>query len=420
MPSFGSSLFRRLQALHGKKPANQPDAGDPQQGNARRADLRTTPEPRPDGLLIWACLSDNAEAEALLSLLPPLRAEMGDVTLLTTSSGAVPKGADLHLETPRFDPTSVVGFLEHWQPDVVVWRRPEVDLVVFDALAQKGIQIVWLGAAVPQDRGLTQRFKLAVLRDLVKKIDTIIAKDGASRREFLRLGVAEDKLQVTGNLEPLSQVPSCDTEERDRIAQQLDGRPVWLAIGVDPAEEHTILAAHRTLIRKSHRLLLVLIPQDPGRTADLTQQLEGDTWIVSRRSVDTLPHRDDQLFIVDRTDECGLWMHLASVTWIGGTFGDGANRNPLCPAALGSVVLYGPEGGRYTASFDRLAQAGAARKVRDSATLTVEVEYLLAPDKAAEMAMAAWDVTTKGAEIGEHLMGRLLDLLDAAESRKGL
>ena len=132
------------------------------------------------------------------------------------------------------------------------------------------------------------------------------------------------------------------------------------------------------------------------------------------------PHRDDQIFIVDRNDECGLWMHLAAITLSGGTLVDGANRNPLNPASLGSVVLFGPEGGRYAASLDRLAQAGAARKVRDASSLAVEVERLLAPDKAAEMAIAAWDVTTNGADVGEFLMRRLLTLLDEAESRKGL
>ncbi|WP_282182068.1 3-deoxy-D-manno-octulosonic acid transferase [Aliiroseovarius marinus] len=428
MSLIRSSLLRRLQALQGKASskgrASERAAQDDTAQTVAHARRGKSDQPRPDGLLIWACLHDLTEVEALSSLLPPLQAEMDDVSLLLTTQNAqmadaVPHDV-LYQVSPKFEPTAIRNFLDHWQPDVVIWMLPEIDLVVHGALKSAGIRIIWLGARAPQDRGLTQRFKLSALRDAVVEIDSILPKDGASRRELLQLGVPPEKIEVTGILQPLSQVPNCDTEERDRIAQKLDARPVWLAAGVDPREENAILSAHRLLIRKSHRLLLVMIPLDPARASELTAQLEQDSWIISSRSKDDYPHRDDQIFVVDRDDECALWMHLASITLIGGTLAGGANRNPLAPASLGSVVLYGPDGGRHAASLDRLTRAGAARRVRDAATLALEIEHLLAPDKAAEMAMAAWDVTTKGAEVGEFLMRRLLDLLDEAESRKGL
>jgi 3-deoxy-D-manno-octulosonic-acid transferase len=421
MSRFGSSLLRRLQVLQGKKSFQNATPKD-NTNEIERARQGLSDHPRPEGLVIWACLPDLADTEALSSLIPPLAVELGDVTLLLTTQElpleAPPLVDGLHQISPNFKPAPVRNFLQHWQPDVVIWMLPEIDPTVFDALKQRGVSVIWIGAEAPQDRGLAQRFKQPVLRDAMSKIDTIVAKDGASKQELLRLGIPAEMMQITGAFQPLSQVPGCDTEERDHIAQKLDARPVWLAAGIDRDEENAILAAHRILIRKSHRLLLVLIPEDPSRVADLAEQLERDNWIISTRSADQLPHRDDQIFIVDRTDECGLWMHLAGITWIGGTLADGANRNPLNPAALGCVVLYGPKGGRYAASFDRLTQAGAARKVRDASTLAVEAEHLLAPDKAAEMAMAAWDVTTKGAEVGEYVVQRLLDLLDEAEGRK--
>lgn len=427
MSLIGSSLLRRLQALQGKKPAKQQTLADDLSNDGAQSvepeRQSITEQPRPDGLLIWVCLPDLSQTEALSSLIPPLSAEMGDLTLLLTTQGpqssdSIPFGS-LHLVSPKFEPEPIRSFLEHWRPDVVIWMQPEIDLIVFGALNKLGTQVIWIGARAPQDRGLTQRFKLSALRDAVAEIDTIIAKDGASKRDLLRLGISAEKMQATGDFRPLIQVPGCDTEERDRIAQKLDARPVWLAAGVDPREVDAILAAHRILIRKSHRLLLVLIPEDPAHSAELAERLEGENWIISTRSRDELPHRDDQIFIVDRSDECGLWMHLAAITWIGGTLVDGANRNPLNPASLGSVVLFGPKGGRHTASLNRLAMAGAARKVGDASALAAEVEHLLAPDKAAEMAIAAWDVTTSGTEVGEYVMQRLLTLLDEAESRRG-
>lgn len=426
MSPIGSTLLRGLQALQGKKDSGRrlpPTPTDRQQpSDPKKTPINLPLKPRPEGLVIWTNLNDSEDSEALTSLLSPLRAEMGDVTFLVTMQDASLLDADepgfIQQNAPKTDASSIAAFLDHWKPDIAIWAGSDVDPSLVNALDEGRIPMLWVNAVPAQERGLTQRFKLGASRDILAKIDTILPMTGAAKQEFIRLGVTADKLRMTGQLLPYSQAPGCDVEERDLIAQQMDARPLWLAAGIEKSELDLILAAHRVLIRKSHRLLLVLIPNDPSLAGEFAEKLDQENWIIATRCRDTYPHRDDQIFVVDRTDECGLWMHLASISFIGGTLAGGAHRNPLDSAGLGSVVLYGPNGGRYAASLDRLRHAGAARQVSDAGTLAMEIEHLLAPDKAAEMAIAAWDVTTKGADVSEYLISHLLDLLDEAEGRK--
>ena len=50
-------------------------------------------------------------------------------------------------------------------------------------------------------------------------------------------------------------------------------RPVWLAVDVPAAEEAAVIAAHRAALRLAHRLLLILVPQEAARAADLAAQI---------------------------------------------------------------------------------------------------------------------------------------------------
>jgi 3-deoxy-D-manno-octulosonic-acid transferase len=78
--------------------------------------------------------------------------------------------------------------------------------------------------------------------------------------------------------------------------------------------------------------------------------------------------------------------------------GDGC-RDPFEAAALGSAVLYGPQVAPFQRHAGRLNAAGASRLLRSGADLGLAVETLLAADKTAELAHAAWDVTSRGATV---------------------
>ena len=99
----------------------------------------------------------------------------------------------------------------------------------------------------------------------------------------------------------------------------------------------------------------------------------------------------------------------------GGTLSTGAQDHPFAAAALGTAIIHGAHTGRHADSFARLTRAGAARMTRGGQALGHAVEALLAADRAASMAAAAWEVTTAGAVVAN----RIAELVSASRAGKG-
>ena len=109
----------------------------------------------------------------------------------------------------------------------------------------------------------------------------------------------------------------------------------------------------------------------------------------------------------------GLWYRLSPVTFMAGSLRRGMKgHDPFEPATLGSAVLYGPFVAHHLPAYSRLAQAGAARLIRDSDSLAQGLSRILAPDQAATMATAAWDVATEGAEMTDRVADWVAETLD--------
>ena len=117
--------------------------------------------------------------------------------------------------------------------------------------------------------------------------------------------------------------------------------------------------------------------------------------------------------MANQPGELGLWYRLATVSFLGGSLSPGiGGTEPMAAAALGTAILYGPNVRRYMPSYTRLANAGAARIVNDAASLSSAVTHLIAPDHAAAMAHAGWDVVSEGAEVVDTVIALVRDSLE--------
>ena len=125
-----------------------------------------------------------------------------------------------------------------------------------------------------------------------------------------------------------------------------------------------------------------------------------------------MPDENTQVFVAENPGELGLWYRLAPLSFLGGSLVPGhGGHDPFEAATLGSAILTGPTSGGIGA-YTRLVEAGAARIVRDTDSLAAAVSNLIAPDQAAAMAHAGWDVISAGAALADAVVAELGDLLD--------
>ena len=369
--------------------------------------------PRPAGRLIWL----HAPGEGLVS---PMRAlarrlveEDGLPVLLTAPVETEPLPGVVLQPPPVDSPVDARAFLDHWRPEIALFAGGQLRPAVMHEAGERQIPMLLVNAKAPAFLRERDGWYPGLLRSALVRFRAILAVDEAAARAFRKGGAALSAVAVTGRMEEEGVVLPGLEAERASLARLLAARPVWFAAGVTEAEEEAVLQAHRKALQHSHRLLLILISKDPARAALLAARFEAEGWAVAQRAQDEEPEPEIEVFIADNPAEYGLWYRLAPVTFLGGSlFGKGPTRNPMEPAALGSAILHGPRTGTAGPVFVRLGAARATRAVASASDLGDALGDLLAPDRAARLAQAAWGVVSEGAEVTEGVLTRIRAIMD--------
>lgn len=383
--------------------------------SSRRAGVSIADRPpRPAGQLVWLHAPAAEPARAMLELGRRLADEDG-VPVLLTCPDPLPDRDGLVIQPPPADtPAETRAFLDHWRPEVAIFSEGELRPALLHEAVERRLPLLMVSGRSPCFIKERDGWYPGLMRGLLGHFRTVLTVDEPSARAFRKAGATPEAVEVTGKLEEESAALPCLEAERDSLARQFATRPVWLAAALPEAEEAAVIAAHRAALRLAHRLLLIVVPQDPARVAPLAEKMEKEEgWTVALRAEEQEPDPETEVYIADSANEFGLWYRLAPITFLGGSLaGTGCARDPLEPAALGSAILYGPRPGLYGATFGRLGAARAARAVGSPNDLAEALGDLLSPDRAARLAQAAWTVASDGAEVTERVIVMIRRILD--------
>ncbi|MBP9049446.1 MAG: 3-deoxy-D-manno-octulosonic acid transferase [Tabrizicola sp.] len=369
--------------------------------------------PRPAGRLVWL----HAPGEGLLSpmraLARRLVAEDGLPVLLTAPAPMPPLPGVIIQPPPADSPADARAFLDHWRPEIAIFAGGQLRPAVMHEAGERQIPMLVVNGKAPAFLRERDGWYPGLMRSALARFRAIMAVDEAAARAFRKGGAALSSVAVTGRMEEEGVVLPGVEAERAELARLLAARPVWFAAGVTEAEEEAVLHAHRKALQHSHRLLLILMPEDPARAAPLAERLEAEGWAIAQRAQDEEPEPEIEIFVADSPAEYGLWYRLAPVSFLGGSLlGKGPTRTPMEAAALGSAILHGPRTGVAGPVFARLGAARATRAVASANDLGDALGDLLAPDRAARLAQAAWAVASDGAEVTEIILTRIRAIMD--------
>jgi 3-deoxy-D-manno-octulosonic-acid transferase len=361
---------------------------------------------RPAGPLVWLH-GPSADAHRAFRVLSARLTEPGDLSVLVTGEAAVadPAGgvwADL---PPHDTPAEVRAFLDHWRPDAALMAEGELRPALVHEVQDRGIPLIMSEAREPHFLRDRSGWWPGLMRGLLSGFHAVLAVDEPSARAFRKAGALPSVVQAVGRMEQPSAALTCTEAERAALSRLLATRPVWLAAALPEAEEAQVIAAHRAAMRLTHRLLLIVVPDQPDRAQPLAERMEQvEGWTVARRYAEEEPDDEVQVLVADSAAEMGLWLRLAPVTYLGGSLSAaGCRFDPMAVAALGSAILYGPRVGEHGGAIGRLAAAQASALVGSAADLAENLGELLAPDRAARLAQAAWMVASEGAEVTDRV-----------------
>lgn len=390
----------------------------------RSAERHFTPSAkRPKGTLLWIHAAEPNSLLALQDLAKRLCLARYDLNIMISlpdqdsfaalQENWVPQERLSLEKLPSEHPDAIQTFWTHWAPDLVIWVWGDLRPNLLDHLHRKGCPIALIDAEEDGFDSRRDRWLPDLSRQLLEPFVALLARSPAALRRLEALGLTRGRIDVTPPLQAGGHALPCLDSDLQDLSRILSGRPVWLANTVQQEELQDVLTAHRSALRLSHRLLLILHPAHGALLDSFSEEVtaQGLRQIIWGGTQDA----DDstQVLIAPDHGDIGLFYRVAPVTFMGSSLAPGfSGRNPFEAAALGSAVLYGPNVRRFMPFYSRLAKAGAARIVKDADSLAAAVTQLIAPDRAAAMAHAGWDVTSQGADLTDRVIDLVNKVLD--------
>ena len=353
---------------------------------------------------------DNARAVTDLALRIAAVRPQCHVLLTGPATQGAPDDGLLRDSLDGDHPELARRFVAHWSPDVLIWTwgalRPNLIL----AARARGTQMILADAARDGFDRRRDRWLPEVPRRLLAQFDVVMARSQPAFTRLAQLGRPMGMIELSAPLRPFGHtLPARDSDVAE-VTEALRGRPTWLAAHVQPDEVATVLAAHRQALKAAHRLLLVLMVPDRDTAMQASDLAAARGLKTAMWSEGEFPDDNAQVLISDAEDELGLWLRVAPIAFLGGSLGPATQDiDPYTAAAHGAAILYGPYVETHGDAYKRLLSAGAARIINDASSLGLAVTQVVAPDRAAQMAMAGWDLLTEGADS----LDRIVELVQA-------
>ncbi len=392
-------------------------------GLSRRPEAGAS-QARREGQVLWIHATSDLRLSVLCGIAETLVSQRDDLSLVATYDPALVRPPEaLDAVCDAVAPLSAPGggpgrqVIQNWRPDLGIWSGGYLNGAVIRQAGDAGTRMILLDGDESGFQKRKRRWFSDPLQEALSRFSHVLANSEGAAELIRRAGLPAERIEVTRPLREVPTPPDCPDEEVAEVSRELVGRPVWMAAFSHPDEFGYIVTAHRNAVRHAHRLLLVIVLEDPAYRQDLLDLLEGMTL---RHAVWHLGDPIDdqvQVLVADEPEDLGLWYRIAPQSFVGHSLVPGTEgRCPLNAAALGSAVLHGPHVGTHAEAYLRLTMAGGAQLVPDGNALGAQVARLIAPDRAARMALAGWDVATEGAEVVARITGLADDLLNEAEA----
>ena len=300
--------------------------------------------------------------------------------------------AYIPFDTPFF----VKRFFDRSNPKIAIIMETELWPNIFHQCELRKIPLAVMNARLSQKSADGyQRFFKSLMHWMMSCVTVLACQAKADSERFLHLGLAKEKLFVTGNIK-FDITVSPDVLQKGKTLKEEIGkdRLAWVAASTHDTEEHLMLNAHKNLLEKNPSALLILVPRHPERFEAVVELLKNDQWKFSRRSLNQAITPETQVYLSDTTGEMMTIFAAGDIAVVAGSFKPIGGHNVLEPAALAKPIISGPVVHNFTQAVDLLKNATAIEIVENNAASLANTLCILAADESLrhEMGARALDV----------------------------
>ncbi|HVR27984.1 MAG TPA: 3-deoxy-D-manno-octulosonic acid transferase [Thermoanaerobaculia bacterium] len=368
-------------------------------------------ERRPRLWLHAVSVGEVGVASTLIRALPPATSVV--LTTVTPTGQAVARrsvcAAAADVTYLPFDlGLPVRRFLDAYTPRALVLVEGDLWPLLLERAKRRALPVVVVNGRV-SDRGFARLRRLGRwVRPVLGPVDLYGVQTERDRERLVELGVAPEKVRVTGNLKFESPEPAALPELEAEVRRLAAGRPVLIAGSTMHGEEPAVLDAFVRV--GAARALLVLAPRHPERSIEVEELLAERALPAVRRSrIDapaagptrsgargsaTAPIGSESsvdsaatpgagarpavpaggagapaVVLLDTMGELASLYRLAAGVFVGGTLVATGGHNPLEAARFAVPIAAGPSMENFAEIAAMLDARNAWRRVRDAGEL---------------------------------------------------
>ncbi len=324
---------------------------------------------------------------------------------------------------------AIARFFRRFDPAALVLMEGDFWPLLLCAVRRRGIPIAVVNGRV-SDRSFPRLLRLRRLAMplFFAPIDRFGMQTEVDAERMIALGVAAERVTVTGNLKFDSPAPPAIPELEQRLARLAAGRPILVAGSTMAGEEEQVLAAFRAASasggRPGDNALLILAPRHPERFAEVAERLAAEHPGFGRRSaVDRSSGRtsDDRpdVFLLDSIGELAATYAQATAAFVGGTLRPTGGHNPIEAARFGVPVAVGPSMTNFREIAEQFDRAGAWARVASGEELgRLWASWLATPDLARTVGQRGRALVAANAGALDRTLELLAPLVSAARRKR--
>jgi 3-deoxy-D-manno-octulosonic-acid transferase len=399
----------------------------------RMGQVASRPAGGPALMIHAVSLGEINATRFLVDRLRQRRPGLAFIVSVTTDSGFA-RGRELYGNQPDvtlvrypLDFSSVIDrLLDAVRPSVVVLLELEVWPNFMRRCARRKIPVLLINGRITPASFRKYRLARPLVGGMFARLGQVCAQDSTYAQRFEALGVAADRIRVTGTMkfDTADLSDHIDGQEQLAAAVGLSGAGrVWVCGSTGPGEESLILDVYRRLLARWPDLRLVIVPRKPERFDEVAALIAAGGFDLVRRSNREAPASDSgrrgpPVVLGDTLGELRKFYALANVVFVGRSLVDLGDRqhgsDMIEPAAQGKAVIVGPFTANFADAMRQFIAADAMLVVADAADLERSLAAMLEnPARAAELGRRACQVVREQRGATDRHVQVILDTLDS-------
>jgi 3-deoxy-D-manno-octulosonic-acid transferase len=361
------------------------------QGIRVRFGFHDPPPSLAGGPRIWLHGASAGDVLGLVPIVQELKALRPDVRIIVsaiTDSGAsmarqrlVAQGlADLATFLPYDLPGACRRAIAALRPDVLVLEYTELWPQLITAACDAQVKLALTNGRLRPRNVPRYRILFQLAGNLLEKFDVLMMRAEDEAERALLLGAPRERVHVTGNTK-FDALAVSVPEEKDaslRHALALGPERLWVCGSTHEGEESGLFRVFAVLQKDHPDLRLLIAP----RYIERAQRVLGLARSLGLRArLRSEPGGPEPVIVLDTIGELVRAYQLATVVFVGGSFGRRGGQNILEPAACGKPVLFGPRMENFQDSVQVLVGRGGLQVKDPVALLRLMRDLLARPDE---------------------------------------